>query len=248
VERDVTGVALHIPPHGAAIVPTIDIPPFIERWLETVPAAHLGDVAPDPAATAIFGADIINGFLREGALSSERIDGITGPVLDLVQRAWDYGVRDFVFLQDSHPADSPEFEAYPAHAVAGTSESEMIPELAELPFARHFTVIQKNSLHPAIDTGFDAWWDAHPHLRTAIVIGDCTDLCVTALAMHLRLRANARGIQGFQVVVPVDCVDTFDIPDDPALPPGTAHPADFFHAVWLYHLASNNIRIVKSLS
>ena len=229
-------------------MPSTEIPSFVARWLDTVPAARLDETAPDPSTAAIFAADIINGFLREGALSSERIDGITEPVLDLVQRAWDYGIRGFVFLQDTHPADSPEFEAYPAHALAGTSESEMIPELAELPFANNFTIIQKNSLHPAIDTGFDAWLDAHPNLRTAIVIGDCTDLCVTALALHLRLRANARGVQGFQVIIPMDCVDTFDIPDDPNLPPGTAHPGDFFHAVWLYHLASNNIRIVRSLS
>ncbi len=227
---------------------TTPIPAFVARWLDTVPAVPLDEAAPDPAATAIFAADIINGFLREGALSSGRIDALTEPVLDLVQRAWTYGVRDFVFLQDTHPADTPEFEAYPAHAVAGTTESEMIPELAALPFANRFTIIEKNSLHPAIDTTFDPWLDAHPNVRTAIVIGDCTDLCVTALAMHLRLRANARGIQGYQVIVPMDCVDTFDIPDDPALPPGTAHPGDFFHAVWLYHLASNNIRIVRSLS
>jgi len=229
-------------------VRSTDIPPFVARWLGTVPAARLAEIAPDPTAAAMFSADLINGFLREGALSSERIDRITVPVLELVQRAWDHGIRDFVFLQDAHPADTPEFEAYPAHAIAGTSESEMIPELAALPFASHFTIIEKNSLHPAIDTGFDAWLDAHPDLRTAIVIGDCTDLCVTALAMHLRLRANARGIQGFQVVIPIDCVETFDIPDDPGLPPGRAHPADFFHAVWLYHLASNNIRIVRTLA
>jgi nicotinamidase-related amidase len=225
-----------------------DIPLFVARWLETVPAVRLEDVAPDPAVAGLFAADLINGFLREGSLSSDRIDTITEPVQNLVQRAWDHGIRQFVFLQDAHPADTPEFEAYPAHAIAGTRESEMIPELAALPFANQFTIIQKNSLHPAIDTTFDAWLDVHPTLRTAIVIGDCTDLCVTALAMHLRLRANARGIQGFQVVVPMDCVETFDIADEPTLPPGTAHPADFFHAVWLYHLASNNIRIVRTLS
>ena len=233
---------------GVPIVSATNIPPFVARWLETVPDARLDEVAPDPTGAAIFAIDIINGFLREGALSSERIDGITGPVLKLVRRAWDYGIREFVFLQDAHPADSPEFEAYPAHAIAGTRESEMIPELAELPFADRFTIIEKNSLDPAIDTAFDAWLDAHPSLRSAIVIGDCTDLCVTTLAMHLRLRANARGVQGFEVIVPMDCVDTFDIPEDPDLPPGAAHPAEFFHTVWLYYLASNNIRIVRTLS
>jgi nicotinamidase-related amidase len=229
-------------------MPSTDIPPFVARWLETIPAARIDEIAPDPAATAIFSADIINAFLREGALSSARIDTITEPVLALVKRAWDYGVRDFVFLQDTHPEDTPEFNAYPPHAIAGTSESEMIPELAALPFADHFTIIQKNSLHPAVETGFDAWWDAHMGIRTAIVIGDCTDLCVTALAMHLRLRANALGLQDFQVIVPADCVDTFDIPDGPEVEPGTAHPGDFFHATWLYHLRSNGIRVVKSIS
>jgi nicotinamidase-related amidase len=229
-------------------MPSSDTPQFVSRWLETVPAARLDEIAPDPAATAIFGADIINGFLREGPLSSDRVDGITQPVLDLVRRAWDHGVRDFVFLQDTHTEDNPEFNAYPPHALAGTSESEMIPELANLPFADQFTVIEKNSLHPAVETEFDDWWDAHPNLRTAIVIGDCTDLCVTALAMHLRLRANALGIQDFQVIVPIDCVDTFDIPDGPEVEPGTAHPAQFFHDVWLYYLQSNTIRIVTSIS
>lgn len=229
-------------------MPTSDIPQFVTRWLETVPAARLDAIAPDPSTTAIFGADIINGFLRHGALSSDRVDGITGPVIDLVQRAWDHGVREYVFLQDTHTEDNPEFNAYPPHAIAGTSESEMIPELAELPFADHFTVIEKNSLHPAVETEFDAWWDARMHLRTAIVIGDVTDLCVTALAMHLRLRANALGIQDFQVIVPMDCVDTFDIPDGPDVEPGAAHPGDFFHAVWLYYLQSNTIKIVRSIT
>jgi nicotinamidase-related amidase len=227
---------------------TNDIPQFVSRWLETVPDAKLDEIAPDPGATAVFSADIINAFLREGALASDRIDTITQPVLALVNRVWDYGVRDYVFLQDTHPEDTPEFNAYPPHAIAGTSESEMIPELASLPFADQFTIIEKNSLHPAVETEFDAWWDERMHLRTAIVIGDCTDLCVTALAMHLRLRANALGIQDFQVIVPVDCVDTFDIPDGPDVEPGTAHPGDFFHATWLYYLQSNGIRIVRTIS
>lgn len=227
---------------------TTTIPPFVSRWLETVPATTLEEIAPDPATTAIFGADVINGFLREGALASERIDTITEPVVRLVTRAWEHGVREFVFGQDTHPEDTPEFAAYPPHAIAGTTESEMIPELAELPFADHFTIIEKNSLHPAVETDFDDWWDQHMDLRTAIVIGDCTDLCVTALAMHLRLRANALGIQDFRVVVPIDCVETFDIPDGPEVEPGAAHPGDFFHAVWLYYLQSNSIHIVRSIA
>jgi nicotinamidase-related amidase len=100
-------------------------------------------------------------------------------------------------------------------------------------------VIEKNSLNPAIGTIFDAWLAEHDHLRTAIIVGNCTDLCVYQLAMHVRLRANALNLDGQQVIVPADCVTTFDTP---------THPADFFHPVFLYHMASNGIRIVRSLT
>ena len=225
-----------------------DTPAFVTRWLETIPDVRLDDIAPDPATTAIFSADLINGFLREGALASDRIDQVTQPVLKLLRRAWDYGVRDYAFLQDTHAEDNPEFRSYPPHAIRGTSESEMIPEIAQLPFADAFTIIEKNSLHPALETTFNDLWDTNHHLRTAIVIGDCTDLCVNHLAMHLRMRANALGRDEFDVVIPADCVETFDIPESDETEPGAAHPGDFFHEVFLYHLAQNGIRVVRSIS
>lgn len=224
-----------------------ETPRFVTRWLETLEDVRLEEIAPDPATTGIFSADIINGFLREGALASERVDGITQPVLDLLKRAWDYGVRHYVFLQDTHTPDNPEFRAYPPHCIRGTEESEMIPELKALPFSDTFHIIEKNALHPAVETTFDQLWDEQSHVNRVIVIGDCTDLCVHQLAMHLRVRANALGLQDFEVIIPVDCVDTFDIPDSDDLPPGAAHPGDFFHEVFLYHLASNNIRIVNRI-
>ncbi len=228
--------------------PTGHTPPFVTRWLDTLQDARLDELAPDPSTTGIFSADLINGFLREGALASERIDQLTDPVLRLLHRAWDHGVRHYVFLQDTHTDDNPEFRAYPPHCIAGTVESEMIPEISRLPFADAFRIIEKNSLHPAVETTFNDLWDEQRHITTAIVIGDCTDLCVNHLAMHLRMRANALGLHEFEVVIPADCVDTFDIPESDAVEPGGAHPGDFFHEVFLYHLASNGIRVVRGIS
>lgn len=225
-----------------------DTPAFVTRWLETIADTRLEDIAPDPATTGIFSADLVNGFLREGALASERINGITRPVVDLLTRAWDHGVRHYVFLQDTHTEDNPEFRAYPPHGIAGTRESEMIDDIRNLPFADAFHIIEKNSLHPSIETGFDELWDEQSHINRAIVIGDCTDLCVNHLAMHLRMRANALGLHNFEVIVPANCVETFDIPESDAIDPGTAHPGDFFHDVFLYHLASNGIRVVRSVA
>lgn len=223
---------------------TSEIPPFIRQWYDGLQTATLSGLAPHPALTAVFSADMINGFLCDGPLSSPRVDALAAPVVALVQSAWDHGVTEFVFLQDTHSRETPEFQAYPPHCVAGTDESLMIRELAELPFADHFTVIPKNSLNPAIATEFDAWLAQHPGLQTALVVGNCTDLCTYQLAMHLRLRANALDDRDLTVVVAANAVDTFDIPDGAT---GSAHPGDFFHQVFLYHMAQNGIRIVRSV-
>jgi nicotinamidase-related amidase len=223
-------------------------PPFIRAWLETLEPASITDLAPDAARTAVFSADAINGFFRFGPLASPRVNALTAPVVEVFRRAHEHGVRQFVLVQDTHHPATPEFASYPPHCLAGTEESAMIPELANLPFAGSFTVVEKNSLNPAIETGFDAWWDDHPDLATAIVVGDCTDLCVYQLAMHLRLRANALNRSDFDVVVPADAVDTFDIPSVDGTPPGAAHPGDFFHEVFLYHMAQNGIRVVRSIT
>lgn len=224
-----------------------DVPQFVAEWFATIPSSNLAEVAPDPATTAIFSADMINGFVHFGPLASERVHNLARPVASTFQRAWDHGIREFVLLQDTHSQETPEFQSFPPHCIAGTPESETIPELADLPFAGAFTIIEKNALPPDIGTDFDAWLDAHPHITTAIVVGDCTDLCTYSLAMRLRLRANALNHPNTRVVVPVDCVDTFDIPWRMGENPGAAHPGEFFHQVFLYHMAQNGIEIVTTV-
>lgn len=224
------------------------IPAWIATWFAGLQSASLAEVVADPDATVIFSADMIVGFCDTGNLASARVDALTGPVVDLISRAWDLGVRKVVLLQDTHDPETPEFRAWPEHCIAGTIESRTIPELAALPFSDQFTVIPKNSLSPGHATIFDAWLDAHPEITTAIVVGDCTDLCTYSLAMHLRLRANARNLQQFEVIVPANSVDTYDLPPDIAPEGVFAHPGDFFHQVFLYHMALNGIRIVRELA
>ncbi len=223
-------------------------PDFVQRWLATLTDGKLSRLSPDASATAIFSTDMINGFVHDGALASPRVNGIVESVSDVFRAAWAHGVREFVLLQDTHDPNTPEFRAYPPHCIAGTPESVTIPELAALPWADFFTIIPKNSLNPAIETAFDRWLDDHPGITTAIVVGNCTDLCVYQLAMHLRIRANALNLATFEVIVPANAVQTFDIPETPEAIAGQAHPADFFHDVFLYHMAANGIRIVTSLT
>lgn len=216
-----------------------DTPAVIRSWHQGVEPRPLADVVANPDAVGIFSADMINGFLYEGPLASPRVAALASPVVSLVDRAWTAGVRNVVLMQDTHSIDTPEFASYPPHCVAGSDESRTIPELAALPYSDQFRIVEKNNLNPAIGTVFDDWLAEHDQIRTAIVVGDCTDLCTYQLAMHLRMRANALDIQGYEVIVPEDCVATFDTPE---------HPGDFFHVVFLYHMAMNGIRVVRSLT
>jgi nicotinamidase-related amidase len=225
------------------------VPAFIADWYAQLQPRPLADVISDPAASAVFSSDMVVGFCDRGSLASPRIDAISGTVASLFQRAYDLGVRHFVLSQDTHHPATPEFEAWPVHCVAGTEESEMIPELKGLPFADQLVVVEKNSLHPALETAFDPWLDAHPELRTAIVVGNCTDLCVYQLAMHLRVRHNARNVAGVTVIVPENAVQTYDLPPEEARTIGAmAHPGDVFHQTFLYHMALNGVQIVRALT
>jgi nicotinamidase-related amidase len=224
------------------------IPEFITNWYERLQPRPLAEVITDPASTAIFSTDMIIGFCERGNLASARVGALKEPVVDLFQRAHALGVREFVLAQDTHHAETPEFEAWPVHCVRGSDEAATIPALRALPFADLLTVIEKNSLHPALETEFDPWLDAHPDLRTAIVVGNCTDLCVYQLAMHLRARHNARNVPGVSVIVPANAVDTYDLPVETATAIGAfPHPGDFFHQVFLYHMALNGIQVVREL-
>lgn len=224
-----------------------DFVAYMEEWHSTLAEFSLKDDLRDPARAAILSADMVVGFCGEGALASPRVAGIVEPVVSLFQRAHDVGVRYFVLAQDTHSEKAEEFNAFPPHCLRGTSESDTIPELKRLPFSDTFTVVEKNSLDPSLGTGLESWLDSHSELEDLIVVGDCTDLCTYSSAMYLRLRANARGLKQ-RVVVPANAVQTYDMPIETAREIGAlAHPGDFFHLTFLYHMALNGIRVVKSV-
>lgn len=200
-----------------------------------------------PANVAIHVVDVLVGFCDTGRLASPRIAAIVPPITALLRRAYELGIRNFLLEQDAHPQDSPEFEDYGPHCVEGTAEAETVPELLALPFANEFVRIPKRSINPAIGTELDAWLGAHPKIMRHIVVGDCTDICVYQTAMHLKARGNAFGLE-YQVVVPEECVQTYDVPVETAEEIGVmAHGGDFLHLVFLYHMALNGVCIVKAL-
>ncbi|HEY4688041.1 MAG TPA: isochorismatase family cysteine hydrolase [Anaerolineae bacterium] len=222
---------------------------WLAEWHAGLPQPSLESILADPGRTALLSVDVINGFCHAGPLASPRVKGIIDPIVRLMRAAHAAGVKHFVVAQDTHDPEAVEFGDYPPHCVRGSEESETVPELKALPFWSEVVVLPKNSIHSAIGTGLEAWLDAHPNVSTFIVVGDCTDLCTHQLAMHLRLRANALQKRGVRVIVPEDCVDTYDTPIDVAQSIGALpHDADLLHRIFLYHMALNGIEVVKRIA
>lgn len=221
---------------------------YLDEWHAQLPDLDLVElIGGEPERVAMLSIDVINGFCKTGPLASERIGRIAKPIAELFERAYQHGVRAFALTQDTHDRATPEFQAYPAHCVAGTAESETVDELKALPFFNDVAVFEKNSISSHHSTGLSAWLAERPHLDCFVVVGDCTDLCTYQAAMHLRLEANASNLSR-RVVIPADVVETFDTPVAVARQIGIkAHDGDLHHVMFLHHMALNGIEVVRRL-
>lgn len=218
-------------------------------WEQQLPTIAWSDLRAEAeqGRVALFSVDMINGFCHEGVLSSPRVKNIIPAVVAAFEGAYAVGVRDFLLAQDCHTPDAVEFADFPPHCQAGTSEAATIPELARLPFANHYTVVAKNSLNAFHDTNLGAWLEAHRNLSAAVIVGDCTDLCVHQMALHLKLYANAHNLK-MRIIVPENAVQTYDMPIETANAIGALpHDADTLHLLFLYHMRLNGVEVVREI-
>lgn len=220
---------------------------YIEQWLAERVDLTLDSIvtsAGSPERIAIMSVDLIVGFCHMGPLSSPRVAGILPAVRALFERANEAGISHVVLTQDTHRPDAEEFSSYPPHCIAGTDESRTAPELASLPFANEFTVVEKNSIASVIEPEFTNWEESYGPFTTYIVVGDCTDLCVYQAAMALKLRSVAQHL-GQRIIIPANCVETYDISVDTAREIGAQpHDGDLLHHVFLHSMAQNGVEIV----
>ncbi len=226
--------------------PFLDYLDELQNSWPIVSLASVVEEAGGPSHVACLTVDMVKGFCTEGPLASDRIQGVAPSIARILSRAYELGVRDFIFPQDAHPEDSPEFRSFPPHCVVGTSQAEMIPELAGLPFASQF------KLHPKRSTSSHHGTGLHEHLvsshRTRLIaLGDCSDICLYQLALDLRLWANVKHLP-WEVIVPASAVQTYDLSVEKAKEIGAMpHDGDLLHAVFLYHLQLNGVRVVRDL-
>jgi len=221
---------------------------YIVEWKNNLKSISMGELVGDqPNQIAVISVDVINGFCYDGPLASPRVANLVEPIVALFQNSYTAGIRHFILTQDSHPEDAVEFANFPPHCIRGTTESETVSAFKQLPFFDQFQVMPKQSLNSAIGTNFEAWLEAHPKVNTFITVGDCTDLCTYQLAMHLKLRANVQN-KIARIILPVNCVDTYDLPVSVANDIGAVpHDGDFLHYLFLYHMMLNGIEVVTEI-
>ncbi|HSM26155.1 MAG TPA: isochorismatase family protein [Anaerolineaceae bacterium] len=220
---------------------------YVDGWMAELPIQSLDDLVRNPEKVAIISVDVIKGFCNSGPLSSPRVAGIVDPIVGLMRKAWDKNVRHFILSQDTHEPDAEEFSAWPPHCIRGTEEAETVDEIRNLPFFDQMLLLEKNSIASGLNNDLQQWVLDHPEVESYIVVGDCSDLCTYQLAMFLRLDANERQVKRV-VIVPEDCVQTYDMTVETAKEIGAfPHPGDFLHAVFLYHMAVNGIQVVRTI-
>jgi len=220
---------------------------WLEQWHRGLEVVRAEELFAEPARVAIASVDLVVGFCYEGPLSSPRVAAIVPEVTRLFKLAYSKGVRDFLIFQDSHDAGAQEFDSFAPHCVSGSPEAQMISELSDLEFAGDYVTFKKNSISSSIGTGLDEWLKENAGIDTFVVVGDCTDLCVYQLAMHLKVSANAMNLSR-RVIVPSSCVATYDLPVELAEKLGTyPHSGDLLHMLFLYHMALNGVNVVSSI-
>jgi nicotinate phosphoribosyltransferase len=150
-------------------------------------------------ANAVIVSDMLKGFLEEGypLYCGERARRIIPNVQRLLERELVRGSKIF-FLCDHHSLDDPEFKMFPPHAIEGTAEAEVIPELAKY----KGEIIPKKTFSSFFGTSLEERLKKLKPKKVTIC-GVCTHICVLSAVADARVR-------GYEVEVPVDCVASFD--------------------------------------
>lgn len=200
-------------------------------FIDGLPKLKLRDLPNEETVLII--VDMINGFAREGALQSPRVEGLIPQITELSKECGKLGVKKIVFA-DCHTDESPEFSAYPAHCKCGTSESEVVDEIKSV---GSYLLINKNSTNGFIEDEFQKWLKNNGKIKNFIVVGDCTDICVQQFVITLKTWFNMQN-KNVRVIVPVNAVDTYDF---------EMHDADLMNVTAIYNMYGNGIEPVSEI-
>lgn len=187
----------------------------------------------DPAKTELIIVDVVNGFVRQGAMASPLVEDIIPPIVSLMEKCKAKGIPMTAFA-DCHSENCAEFSAFPPHCIENTPESEVVDEIKT---EGGYSLIKKNSTNGFHEEGFKQHIAASGK-DTFIVTGDCTDICVLQLCLALKTWFTQQD-KNADIIIPVNCTETYDAP---------VHDADFMNIAAYKIMKDSGIKFVSEIT
>ena len=129
--------------------------------------------------------DMVNGFVRDGALHDEEIAKVIPRQIELIKQAKAEG-KAIIFIKDTHDENAVEFDRFGgSHCVKGTNEAELVDELKPYENDEDTFVIEKNSTSFMEAPEFRRFIEEQIYLEEFDIVGCCTDICDFNGAMGL---------------------------------------------------------------
>lgn len=147
--------------------------------------------------------DMVNGFVREGAMADSYIEHIIPEIVKIVEG----NKENTIFIKDCHEKGCSEFACYPEHCLKGTSESELVEEFKK--YENKDNTYEKNSTSAMFANNFINDIDKMKKLKEVIIVGCCTDICVLNLAIPLNNYFNQTD-RKIEIKIPINAVETYN--------------------------------------
>ncbi len=177
--------------------------------------------------------DMVNGFVREGAMASQNIEHIVPEVERLVKEFTESSEGQTIFVKDTHEKDAREFNRYPIHCLKDTSESENIEELKK--YESDAIIHEKNSTSAIFPNNLLINIEKMKSLEKVVIVGCCTDICVINLAIPLQNYFDQEN-RDIEIIVPMNAVETYDAPN---------HKAEEWNEMSYRFMKQAGIKLVK---
>ena len=195
-------------------------------------SVNLKELGKDKTVLVII--DMINGFAKQGALMSPRVESLI-PEIKRLSKACDDNVIEKIAFADYHNEDAVEFESYVPHCIINTNECEIVDELKTV---GGYSLINKNSTNGFLEDEFQKWFKRNKDIVNYIVVGDCTDICIQQFTLSVKAWFNKENIKS-RIIVPINAVDTYDF---------EMHNGDLTNIMALYNMNINGVEIVKNIT
>lgn len=176
--------------------------------------------------------DMVNGFVKEGALAAPSIMRVVPRQIELLNQALNQDDIGIIFIRDSHTKNATEFKTYGEHCLKETKETEVIDELKE--FEKIGITYFKNSTNLIFAPKFQEDLLKLYKLERIRLMGCLSEVCVMNGAIGLRTFLDEVN-RDVEVCVHADTIDTFNAP---------GHAADEVTKEAINRMQANGIKIL----